>query len=112
MEKLIIEVAGHKVTIESIKGRLADGVWHKEDYLDVWVSFDPYVESVISTGIELPIKNYGKSELIQAIKQKLEKKIPEMKDEYRKRQKEREIETKRQEDLDSLAKQLETIISK
>lgn len=110
MEKLIMEVAGHKVTIESIKGRRA-GIWHKEDHLDVWVSFDPYVEDVISTGIELPIKNYGKGDLIQAIKHKLEKTIPEMKDEYRKRQEEREIETKRQEDLDSLAKQLETIIS-
>lgn len=110
MEKPIIEVAGHKVTIESIKGGLAD-IWHKEDYLCVWISFDPHVENVISTGIELPIKNYDKGELIQAVKHKLERKIPEMKDEFRKRQEEREIKTRRQEDLDSLAKQLETIIS-
>ena len=112
MEKLIIEVAGHKVTIEGIKGRLGDGIWHKEHYLDVWISFDPPVENVISTGIEFPIKNYGKDEFIQAIKDKLKKKIPEMKDEYRKRQVEREAETKRQEDLDSLASQIETMISK
>lgn len=111
MDKLIIEVGGHKVTIESIKGKLAD-LWHQEDYLNVWLSFDPYVENVISTGIELPIKNYGKDELIQAIKHKLERKIPKMKDDYRKHQEEREAKTKRQEDLDSLAKQLEIIISK
>lgn len=107
--KLVIAIADHNVTVESIKGGLADS-WHREDYLYIWISFDPYVANVITTGIELPIKDYSKEEFIQAVKDKLEKKIPEIKDKHRKQQEERELKIKRQEDLDFLAKQLETMI--
>ncbi|GAJ14613.1 unnamed protein product, partial [marine sediment metagenome] len=54
---------------------------------------------------------YGKDEFVQAVKDAVQKLIPEMQDRYQKEQKERRQKEKRQEDLDSLAKQLETMIS-
>lgn len=111
MEMEIMDVLGYKVTIEGVIGRLADGIWHKEDYLDVRVSFEPYVENVISTFIELPVKNYGKAEFITAIKDEVEKTIPKIEADHRKEQEKRSREDRRQEDLNSLAKQLESMIS-
>lgn len=106
----VIEVLGYKVTIKSIQGQRADGIWHKEDHLDVWISFEPHVENVISTSLELPIKNYGKEEFIKAVKDEVERRIPEIEAEYRKQQETRRLEAKEQERLDSLAAQIESMI--
>lgn len=111
MGKATIDVLSHKVTIERISAQLADTIWHRKDYLNVWISFEPHVENIISTGIELPVKNYGKDEFVQAVKDAVQKLIPEMQARYQKEQEERRQKDKRQEDLDSLAKQLETMIS-
>jgi len=106
----VIEVLGYKVTIGSIQGRRADGIWHKEAYLDVWISFEPHVESVISTAIVLPIKNYGKEEFIKAVKAEVEKRIPEIEAGTRERQERSRVEAKEQEELDSFASQIESMI--
>lgn len=111
MEKPVIEVLGHQATIEGVKGQLADGIWSKEDYLLVWVSFEPYVANCISTAVELPVRSYGRDELLKAVKAQLEEKIPRFEAEHREELERMKQKERRQEDLNSLAKQLEDLIS-
>lgn len=110
MAKPVIEVLGYKVTIKSIHGGRADGIWHKQDHLAIQLSFEPHVGNVVTAFIELPVENYGKDEFIKAVRDKLENWIPEMEAEYHKCQEKRRFEAKRREDLDSLAAQIERMI--
>ncbi|GAI84624.1 unnamed protein product [marine sediment metagenome] len=48
MEKGIeIEILGHKAKIDYVSARQADGIWHKEDFLMVSLTFDEAVEGTI-----------------------------------------------------------------
>lgn len=112
MGEIFIEILGHKAKVAGIRGRLKDGIWRKEDYLDVWFEFEEAVDSTLGFGIELPVANYGKEEFLALIKREGEAGLKEIiKRDAEKREKQKS-EGKRQEDLDSLASQIKGMITK
>jgi hypothetical protein len=81
MSEIYVDILGHKAEVTGIKGRLLDGIWYKEDYLDVWLQFaeGEAVGSTLSFGIVLPVKNYGRDELLKAIRDEGERRLKEIK---------------------------------
>lgn len=110
-KKVYVELLGHKAEVVSIKGRLGDLIT-KQDYLAVWLDFGEAVGSTIAFGIRLPIRDYGKDELLQEIKGFGEARLKEILDEDARGQAESWARGKRQEELDSLAGQLQSMITK
>lgn len=113
MEKQIeIEILGHKAKLSGIRGRLKDGIWRKEDYIEVWFRFEEAVDGTLGFAIELPVRNYGKDQFLEVVRREGEKKLKEiLKDDAAKGAQQRQ-EKARQRDLDSLVSQIESMISK
>jgi hypothetical protein len=107
-----IEILGHKAKIVRVQGEIADGVWYKEDAFVVQIQCDEGqgFGSTIGFFVELPVKEYGSQEFIQAVIMVAEKKVPEMMARDEKAQEKREAERKRENELHSLASQIETIL--
>ncbi|GAI60063.1 unnamed protein product [marine sediment metagenome] len=111
MEKQVeIEIMGYKAKIGGVRGHLKDGIWRKEDCLDVWFEFDEPVGSTLGFGIDLPVKNYGQQEFLEACRQEGERKLKEILVRDATRREQRRLEEARQSDLDSLAAGIERMI--
>jgi len=107
-----IEILGHKAKIVKVQGEIANGVFYKEDAFMVQIQCDEGqgFGSTIGFFVELPVKNYGPQEFIQAVKDKAEKQVPEMLARDEKAHEKREAERKREHELHSLASQIETLL--
>lgn len=112
MDKVYVDLLGHEAEVERIKGELKFPPWHKEDHLVVWLSFKEAVGSTLSFGIGLPVRNYGRDELLQAIKAEGNRVLKKILDDEAQKHAEREAKEKRQEELDSLAGQLQQMINR
>jgi len=113
VEKLVeIEILGHKASIVSVQGQLADGIWYKEDLFMVQINCaeGEGFGRTIGFFVSLPIKNYGPQEFIQAVKEAAEKKVPEMMAKDALDHERLEATKRRQADLDSIASQIENLL--
>ena len=110
MSKVYVDLLGHKAEVVSIKGRLKN-LQTKEDYLAVWFQCDEVEGSTLGFGVRLPVKNYGKEELLKEIKKEGALRLGQIQDEDAWGQAAREAEKKRQEELDSLAGQQQQMIT-
>lgn len=98
---IILEVLGHKVKVNMISPTLADGIWHKEDTLDVWLSFlnGESVSATLSFGISLPEKDYSVEALRNAIQKEGERRLAQIMSDHEEAQ-------RIQEDMDARANRL------
>lgn len=112
MSKVYVEILGHKAEVKSIQGKLKHPPWHNEDYLDVWLEFEEAVGSTLGFGISLPVLNYGKDELLHRIRVEGEVELKGLQNKDAERRIMREVALTRQQELDSLAGQLQSMISK
>lgn len=103
-----VELFGHKANVSGIKGRLSDNLWHKEDTLDVWISFDEPVEGIPpSFAIELPAKPYSRTEFLDLVVRKGETRLREFSVKHAKERTEMKAREDRQKALDHLARMVE-----
>lgn len=105
-----IEIMGHKAKIEGVSARQADGVWYKEDYLLVWLSFDEAVDSTLGFGIDLPVKRYNRDEFLAAVKAEAEEKLPKLLERDRTGREKRKREQEKQEALDLVVGEIKSEI--
>lgn len=98
-----VEILGHKAKVSGIKGRLADNLWHKEDTLDVWLSFDEPVDGTLSFGIELPAKAYSRTEFLDLVVKNGEARLKELVAKHNREKEEMKARDERQKALDNLA---------
>jgi len=111
MEKGIpIEVLGYKATINSVSARQADGIWYKEDFLMVFISFDESVDSTLGFGVHLPVKRYEKDEFIAAVKAEAEVTLPKLLEKHRQERDNRRREQEKQEALDLVVGEIKSEI--
>lgn len=102
-----IELCGHKGKITHIWAREAYPPWHPEDTLYVNVEFDePYPESIISTAISIPAKEYSREKLLEVVKTQGEKQVAETLAKRRKEREDSQRREERREELDALAKRM------
>ena len=103
MEKGIeIEVMGHKAKIDYVSARQADGIWYKEDFLMVSLSFDEAIEGILGFAVQLPVKRYDKDEFIAKVKTEAEATLPKLLEKHRQEgeKRKRKREQEKQEALD------------
>lgn len=102
-----IELLGHKVKISHISSQLSDGIWHKENKLVVWIDChdDPF-QSVVGTAVTIPVKQYSKEELLEAVKHFGEPQLEEMEKRHIDEQEDMKNRRGRQARLDDMAKDL------
>lgn len=111
MEKGIeIEIMGHKAKIDSVSARQADGIWYKEDFLMVGISFDEAVESTLGFGVHLPVKRYEKGEFIARVKAEAEATLPKLLEKHRQGREKRKREQEKQEALDLVVGEIKSEI--
>ena len=103
-----VEILGHKGEIEDIFARAADDLWQKEDELHVWIRFEEAVESTISFAVSLPLKPYGKDELLRLVKTEGEKQLTAIIEKDRQQRTERKAEELRKNYVDSVADQVKS----
>lgn len=101
-----IEILGHKARVSAIKGRLSDNLFHKEDTLDVWVSFDKAVEGLLTFGVELPAKPYSRTEFLDLVVREGEAALRRYSANRAREKAERAASEERQEALDHLAQEV------
>jgi len=107
-----IEVMGHKAKIKWIKAQLANPPFSTKDSLSVWIELDEPVDGTISFGTIIPVKNYGKEELLETIRMYAENDMQVMKERHRQAEEEREQKKAREKDLNELGEQLLQMIEK
>lgn len=108
-----IEIMGQKAKIESIRAKLASPSLSSlfirtKDSLSVWLNLYEPVDGTTGFGIIIPVKNYGKEELLEIIRMYAEnelKMIEELKEE-------REQREARERDLNGLGEQLLKMLSR
>lgn len=103
VQHIEVELLGHRGEIEDIFARAADGLWHKEDSLHVWIRFDEAVEGILSFAVDLPLKPYGKTQLLNLVKAKGEKQLADIIERDRTGRKEREMKNLRESYANSVA---------
>ena len=100
MEKGIeIEVLGHKTKIDFVSARQADGIWYKEDFLMVSLTFDEAVDGLLGFAVNLPVKRYEKDEFLAKVKAAAEVKLPKILEKHRQEREMHKREKERQEGL-------------
>lgn len=109
MEKGIeIEILGHKAKIDSVSARQADGIWYKEDFLMVGISFAEAVESTLGFGVHLPVKRYEEDEFIARVKAEAEATLPKLLEKHRQERDKRRREQEKQEALDAIVNEIKS----
>lgn len=94
-----IEIRGYKANIDFVSARQADGIWYKEDFLMVSLTFDESVESLLGFAVTLPVKRYSREEFLAAVKAEAEETLPKL---LQKHREERETQKKRAEKQEAL----------
>jgi len=111
MEKGIeIEIMGHKAKIDFVSARQADGIWYKEDFLMVGISFDEAVDGTLGFAVRLPVKVYGRDEFVALVKEEAEKTLPELLQKHRQESDKRKREQEKQEALDLVVGEIKSEI--
>ncbi|MBA7624747.1 hypothetical protein ES703_32159 [subsurface metagenome] len=111
MEKGIeIEILGRKAKIDSVSARQADGIWYKEDFLMVSISFDEAVGSTLGFGVNLPVKRYEKDEFIARVKAEAENTLPKLLEKHRQEKDKWKREQEKQEALDLVVGEIKSEI--
>lgn len=111
MEKGIeIEFCGHKAKIDYVSARQADGIWYKEDFLMVSLSFDEAIEGTLGFAVQLPVKRYGKDEFIARVKAEAELTLPKLLERHRQESEKRRREQEKQEVLDLVVGEIKSEI--
>lgn len=106
-----IELCGYRGRITYLRAREAYPPWLPEDTLYVNVEFDePYPESIISTAISIPAKEYSREKLLEVVKKEGEKQVAETLAKHRKKREDSERRQERREELDALAKRMEGLL--
>lgn len=106
MQHINVELLGHKGEIEGVFAQAADGLWLKEDRLFVWVRFEEAVESTLSFAVGLPLKPYGKDELLRLVKSEGEKQLTDIIEKDRQQRTERKAKELRESYVNSVADQV------
>lgn len=105
-----IEIMGHKAKIDSVSARQADGIWYKEDFLMVSLSFEEAVDSILGFAVRLPVKRYGKDEFIARVKAEAEDTVPKLLQKHREEKEKRDREQQKQEALDMVVGEIKSEI--
>lgn len=115
--KLEIEIVVHKAEggirrflgkIDSVSSRQADGIWYKEDFLMVSLSFDEAVESLLGFAVHLPVKRYGREEFLAKVKAEAEDILPKLLERDREEREKRKREQEKQEALDAIVNEIKS----
>jgi len=111
MEKGIeIEIMGRKAEIDFVSARQADGIWYKEDFLMVSLSFDEAVEGLLGFAVNLPVKRYEKDEFIARVKAEAEATLPKLLEKGRQEKEKQKRGKERQEALDLVVGEIKSEI--
>ena len=103
-----IEICGHKAKIDSVSARQADGIWYKEDFLMVGISFDEAVESTLGFAVRLPVKRYGGEEFLAKVKAAAEDTLPKLLERHGQEREKRRREQEKQEALDAVVDEIKS----
>jgi len=111
MEKGIeIEIMGHKAKIDFVSARQADGIWYKEDFLMVSLTFEEAVEGLLGFAVNLPVKRYGKDEFLARVKAEAEVKLPQILEKHRQEHEKHKRGKEKQEALDLVVGEIKSEI--
>jgi len=111
MEKGIeIEIMGHKAKVDFVSARQADGIWYKEDFLMVSISFDEAVEGTLGFAVQLPVKRYEKEEFIARVRAEAEATLPKLLEKWRQEREKRRRQQEKQEALDLVVGEIKSEI--
>lgn len=106
-----VEILGHKATVGHIAGQTKLEPWHKEDHLEVWLSFDPPVGSTISFVVDLPAKKYAdREEFLYNVRRRGEEALKQILAKDEERSRERQERKERQKELDAVAAEAQKLI--
>lgn len=107
-----IELLGYKGRLTHIIPRTAYPPWYPEERLLVNVDFDKPAESIISTAIAIPVKQYSRDEFLKVVKKEGEKQLAvTLAEDSAKREKYAQ-ERARKEELETFAASLQASIEK
>lgn len=107
-----VELLGYKAKVSPIKGRLSDNLWHKEDTLAVWLSFDEPVDGTQSFDINLPAKEYSRTEFLDLVVKKGEACLKEFAANHAREKEQMKAREHRQKTLDNLAQMVEDEVTR
>jgi len=105
-----IEIMGHKAKIDSVSDRQADGIWYKEDFLMVGISFEEAVGSLLGFGVNLPVKRYGKDEFLAKVKAQAEATLPKLLEKHNQEIEKQKLRKEIQEGLDLVVGEIKSEI--
>lgn len=107
-----IELCGYKGRINRIWASGASPPVSPEDIFYVNVSFEePYPEDILSTAFIIPAKEYSREELLAVIKKEGERQLAEAIARHAKEREDNTLRKQRQEELNTLAKRMEGVLS-
>lgn len=104
-----IELLGYKGRITRISSQPAYPPWQEEDLLSAWISFDEAVGGTLSFATNIPVKQYSKEELLRVVKVSAERDLTNIIAADHKKREEMKEKEARKEQLDNLAKELESL---
>jgi len=106
-----VEILGHKAKMGSITGQSKNESCVEKDRLQVWLSFDEAVGSVLSFPIYLPAKKYAdRNELLYNIRRCGEEALKRILGRHEEAERKREERDERQKVLDALAAEAQKLI--
>jgi len=101
-----IDILGHPAKVISIIGAPKRKPFHPEDTLSVWLEYDEPVDGTQAFGINIPVRDYSKDDLIMAIRTFAENCVLNMIKEEGLRAKETERLVAKKAELDTLGGRL------
>ena len=111
MEKGIeIEIMGHKAKIDSVSARQADGIWYKEDFLMVSLTFEEAVGSLLGFAVRLPVKRYGRDEFLAKVEAEAKVTLPKLLEKHRQEGEKHKRGKEKQEALDLVVGEIKSEI--
>ncbi len=109
--KVEVEILGHKATIGDVRARVAYPPWHPEDKMSVYLDFHGQpVESILGFYVDLPVKDYGRDDFLEAVKREGEKQLREILERHGAEREEQLQREEKQKALDSIAEKIKSTI--
>jgi len=105
-----IEILGHKAKIDYVSARQADGIWYKEDFLMVSISFDEEIEGILGFAVQLPVKRYVKDEFMARVKTEAETTLPKLLERHGQEREKQKREQEKKEALDLVVGEIKSEI--
>ncbi|MBA7602301.1 hypothetical protein ES703_09390 [subsurface metagenome] len=104
-----VEILGHKAKIESVKGQAKVEPWEK-DRLEVWLSFEEPVDSILSFAAYLPVKKYEREEFLYNVRRRGEEELKRLLEDDQKERRKLEDRHQRQAAIDIVAAAAQRLI--